>query len=403
MVWLAVEPLVAANPPLALDYASQSRIPQVASFIARRAVDAGALEPVVAAVGRNPRTVTSLLEGLRDGLEGRFDLAAPPNWAPVFDRLRRAGTRSAQLANDVAQRFGDAGAARANLDLLRSRSGSPDDRRRALQLLTARRPPQLVQYLPDLIDDPALRTDAIRAVAAYDDDGLGKVLLTRYPSFAPDDKREAVQALASRARYGRMLTEALARETVPRRDIPPHVVRQLRRVVGPKFADVWGAVDTSTVEDKGLSRYRGLLTDRALAAADVRNGRAIFQQTCGTCHKLYGDGADIGPDLTGSNRTNLDYLLLNVLNPGADVPEAYRMVVVTTRDGRTFTGTVSAETDRQLTLRVAGQQPAVISKADIQSREATAMSMMPPGLLDALLDREVIDLVVYLRTMTPGR
>ena len=256
---------------------------------------------------------------------------------------------------------------------------------------------------PSSIDDPALRTDAIRAVAAYDDEPLGKLLVAKYPSLDAEDKKEAVQALASRATYGRLLTEALARQAVPRRDIPPHVARQLRRVVGAKFADVWGPVETSAVEDRTLSRYRSLLTDRALAVADVRNGRAIFQQSCGACHRMYGEGGVLGPDLTGSNRINLDYLLFNVLNPSGDVPDAYRLVVVTTRDGRTFSGTVIGETDRQLTLREVGREPAIISKADIQSRETTPLSMMPQGLFDALLDREVIDLVAYLRTMTPVR
>ena len=107
----------------------------------------------------------------------------------------------------------------------------------------------------------------------------------------------------------------------------------------------------------------------------------------------------MGPDLTGSNRGNLDYLLLNVLNPNAEVQDAYKMVVVTTRDGRTFAGNIVTETDRQLTLRVVGRDAAaVINKSDIQSREATATSMMPPGLFDALTDREVIDLVGYVRT-----
>ena len=138
-----------------------------------------------------------------------------------------------------------------------------------------------------------------------------------------------------------------------------------------------------------------------MSAADVQNGRAVFQRTCGACHKLYGEGGTIGPDLTGSNRTNLDYLLFNVLNPNGEVQDAYKMVVVTTRDGRTFSGNVVAETDRQLTLRVAGRDAVVINKSDIQSREATAVSMMPPGLFDALTDREVIDLVGYLRTVKP--
>ena len=118
---------------------------------------------------------------------------------------------------------------------------------------------------------------------------------------------------------------------------------------------------------------------------------------------MYGEGGAVGPDLTGSNRANLEYLLANVLNPNADVPDAYKMVLVTTRDGRTFSGNVVAETDRQLTLRVVGRDTAIISKSDIQSREATAVSMMPPGLFDSLTDREVVDLVAFLRTTGPEK
>jgi putative heme-binding domain-containing protein len=136
-----------------------------------------------------------------------------------------------------------------------------------------------------------------------------------------------------------------------------------------------------------------------MAGANAASGRSVFQRTCGPCHKMYGEGGALGPDITGSNRANLEYLLVNVLNPNAEVPDAYKMVVVTTRDGRTRAGNVITETDRQITLRVVGGDPVAIAKADIQSREATATSMMPPGLFDALTDREVIDLVAYLRTV----
>ena len=136
-----------------------------------------------------------------------------------------------------------------------------------------------------------------------------------------------------------------------------------------------------------------------MSGANVRNGRVIFQRTCGPCHKLYGEGGTIGPDLTGSNRANLDYLLFNVLNPNGEIQDTYKMVVITTRDGRTFSGNVVSETPRQVTLRVVGRDAAVINKSEIQSRESTAVSMMPPGLFETLADREVIDLVGYLRTV----
>ena len=114
---------------------------------------------------------------------------------------------------------------------------------------------------------------------------------------------------------------------------------------------------------------------------------------------MYGKGGNIGPDLTGSNRTDVDYLLFNVLNPSGEIQDDYKLVVVTTRDGRTYSGNISAENDRQLTLRVVGQDAVIINKANIQSREVMPVSMMPNGLFETLTDKEVVDLVAYLRTM----
>jgi len=162
---------------------------------------------------------------------------------------------------------------------------------------------------------------------------------------------------------------------------------------------VWGPLEPIAAEDRAYARYRGLLNEKALGGANLPNGRSIFQKTCGPCHKMYGEGGSIGPDITGSNRANLEYLLFNVLSPNGEVQDAYKMVVITTRDGRTHAGSVAAETDRQITLRVVGGDPVTVAKADIQSRESTATSMMPSGLFDALTDREVVDLVAYLRTV----
>jgi putative membrane-bound dehydrogenase-like protein len=401
MIWLGVEPLVPGNPAIALERAAGSDLPLVSQLIARRAADAGALEPLVAAIGRAPKRLDSLLAGMRDGLEGRVDLAAPSNWPPVLERLKRSDPGVARLALEVAQQFGDTDTARRNLAAVGNKGAPIEQRRRALQMLAAQRRPQLVPELTRALDDEVLRVDVIRSMAAFEDDALGKSLIARYATFTAAEKSEALLTLASRRRYGRLLTEAIAQNAVPRRDVPPHVARQLLRVVGASFTDVWGPIEQSAGEERAYARYRGVLNDNAMSRANVRSGHAVFQRSCGACHKMYGEGGTLGPDLTGSNRVNLDYLLFNVLNPNGDVPEAYRMVVVTTRDGRTYAGNVVSETDRQITMRLVGQDAVVISKSDVQSRETTATSMMPPGLFDALTEREVIDLVGYLRTVEP--
>jgi putative membrane-bound dehydrogenase-like protein len=398
MIWLGIEPLVPGDAALALDHASRSRIPVLTRFIARRAIDADAIDALAAAIEKSPAMQLHLLEGMKDGLEGRYDVVAPSNWPAVYARLQRSDAAISRLATEITRQFSDADATAANLQSLRNPSTALDERRRALRTLTLQRRPQLATALPPLLDDQSLRIDAIRSIAAFDDESLGKLLVTRYAGLNDAEKAEAIQTLASRARYARMLTDALAAGVIPKQAVPPHIARQLRRLVGARFAEIWGPVDENASEERAYTRYRGLLNDTAMKGASAQNGHAVFLRTCGACHTLYGEGGTIGPDLTGSNRGNLEYLLANVLNPNGDVPDAYKMVVVTTRDGRTFSGNVVTETDQQLTLRVVGRDTVAIRKSDIQSRETTAVSMMPTGLFDALTDREVIDLVSYLRS-----
>jgi putative heme-binding domain-containing protein len=112
---------------------------------------------------------------------------------------------------------------------------------------------------------------------------------------------------------------------------------------------------------------------------------------------MYGKGGNIGPDLTGSNRGSVDYILFNVLNPSGEIQDDYKLVVITTRDGRTYSGNVVAENDRQVSMRIVGQDVTVINKADIQSQEVMPTSLMPIGLFDNLSEEEVLDLVKYLQ------
>ena len=116
---------------------------------------------------------------------------------------------------------------------------------------------------------------------------------------------------------------------------------------------------------------------------------------------MYGKGGEIGPELTGSNRSHLDYLLFNILDPSGDIQDDYRLVVLTSRYGRTYTGNIVSETDRQIRLKTVGEGIISINKANIQSKEVTEVSMMPPGLLDNLSDQEIINMIAYLQKMDP--
>ena len=303
------------------------------------------------------------------------------------------------MATPIAQILGDAGAVTAMLATLDNAKAKPADRQTALRGLASQEHDALKGRLVGLLDDKALRVDSIRAMASYDEKAFSSELLKRYAKLSADDKTAVVQTLASRPSYAGRLTDAIKSGSVPRRDIPAYIVRQLRRVAGPSFVDVWGKIDSlSADKEAAFAKYRTLLTGEAIAKGNAVKGRAIYERTCSACHKLYGAGGEIGPDLTGSNRANLDYILENILNPSGDIPEGYQMILVTTRGGQTYAGTLASENEQQLVLRVVGLPPVTLAKSEIQSRETIPTSMMPEGLMATMKDGEVVDLITYLRT-----
>jgi putative heme-binding domain-containing protein len=114
--------------------------------------------------------------------------------------------------------------------------------------------------------------------------------------------------------------------------------------------------------------------------ADMEAGHKIAQQVCFTCHKLYGEGADIGPDLTGVGRSTLDALLANVIDPNQIIGKGYENVEIETKDGRSVSGRVVEETDSKIKIVSAGPKEEVIAKSDIASKRVTENSVMPEGL-----------------------
>lgn len=404
MIWFGLEPLLLQNPSRALELAGQSKIPLIVNHIGRRLTDANATETLLAKLPNVPSPqATQLLEGLRDALEGRSDVKAPANWKTAYEKLKLAKGKIAQLATEISQQFGDAESTTRALATLKNTNAPLSQRQKSLQVLATQQRTELLRELPNLLNDNGLRMDAIRAMAAFDHEPFGRLLLEKYSKLNEAEKAEAIQTLAARPRYGWLLTQALKNNNIAKRDVPSYTARQLRRVVGSGFVEVWGPIDHVAFDQTAYNKYRRLLTDEAVLGANATRGKAVFKRTCGPCHKMYGEGGIIGPDLTGSNRANLDYLLGNILDPSGEIQDDYKMVVVTTRNGRTYIGNVAKENDRQLTLRIVGQDAVVINKSDIQSREVNPASMMPTGLFDTLNDTEIKDLVKYLRTVEANK
>jgi putative membrane-bound dehydrogenase-like protein len=403
MLWFGIEPMVETDATRALALATRSKIPLLVPYIARRAIAAKQLEPVAATLLSNTDLALrlQLLEGVRDGLKslGRNGVTKPKNWDEAFAALD--ATKDAKLTDftaQIGQLFGDAKAADAQLAVLKDKA-APIERRR--QILTAFARDAYAAALPvvlSLLDEPAIRRDAISALASFDAPQIAPTLIKRYATLSAAEKAEVVLTLSTRRSNASALVAELKNNTIPKTDVTASDARQLYRVLGPSFVEFWGPI-TQLASDKQaeMAKYKAMLTDAELAKANTGKGRAIYERTCMACHKLYGAGGIIGPELTGSNRADLDYILSQILNPSEVMQESYQLVIVTTRDGRTLSGTVVAEDNQQLTLRLVGQDT-IVTKSEILSREKSPVSMMPEGLLKTLKDDEVRDLIGYLRT-----
>jgi putative heme-binding domain-containing protein len=150
-------------------------------------------------------------------------------------------------------------------------------------------------------------------------------------------------------------------------------------------------------EDKSqrIAGYHRLLTADRLEAADRSQGRYLFQKACATCHRLFGQGGTTGPDLTGAQRDNVAYLLSNIVDPSAQLAEDYRMWVLVLADGRVVNGVIAERAEQTVTLQTSNER-LVVDRSDIDELNQTELSIMPLGLLDALSDQQVCDLIAYL-------
>ena len=149
-----------------------------------------------------------------------------------------------------------------------------------------------------------------------------------------------------------------------------------------------------------------LSVDQALeiiqsGAGNPYAGESIYMDRCGTCHRLFFKGGEVGPDLTAYQRKDLGTLLTSILNPDAEIREGYQFVTIHTQDERTLSG-FEVERDFQVTiLRGLDGQNVILENSLIQERLPSPRSLMPSGLLHNLEHSQIRDLFAYLRISQP--
>jgi putative heme-binding domain-containing protein len=341
-----------------------------------------------------------ILKGMSDGLTGRRRVTMPAGWEEIAAKLAKSpNAQVRELVQSLSVTFGSASALAALKQALADSKSDPKARQAALDVLLAAREPGLAESLQALLKDSGIRGGALRGLAAYEDEKTPSAILEVYPSLSAAEKKDALNTLVSRAAFAKPLLAAVGAKTVPAKDLTADLVRQLRQF---KDADLnalvtrlWGAVRDSDADKLAdMARIKKLVASRP--PGEAPKGRVVFSRVCQQCHTLFEVGGKVGPDITGSNRGDLDYILQNIVDPNAVIPNEYQTWNLDTKDDRAITGIVKEQNDNAVTI-VTANETLVIPRAEVASLQRGQLSMMPEGLLQALSEEDICDLFAYLK------
>lgn len=409
LLWYGIQPAVLHAPDTAAELALGAQIPKIRRFITRHLSEdweqnAPQIQKLVAALtasGAAPRAA-DVIEGMAEALRGRRKAAAPQGWRAFVSSLEgKLPAATQKLLLEISAVFGDGRATDELRAIVKNTASDLGARRRALEALTLNRAEALQPLITPLLTEMEIAPDAIRALATLGAVETPSILLNAFGSLRSQSaKTEAVNALSSRVPFAKALLDAMGAGKIARKEVGPLQVRQLRSLNDPditrRVTELWPEYrPVSADKQRLLTLYRARLTPATLEKASKEHGRSLFLQSCGACHKLFGEGGQIGPDLTGSDRKNLDYLLENILDPSAIVPENYRVSVITTRDDRVINGIVGTSTDRLMIVQTPTER-LTLERKEIESVKPSTLSMMPEGLLEGLSENDQRDLIAYL-------
>lgn len=413
MIWYGIEPAVAREPIRAVQFVERTKIERVRQYVSRRLTLEMDRQPeaiekllVVAAKTNDEHLRSDILRGMSEAMSGWTKVTPPKGWAAVAELAMKSDSNELKTtARELSVVFGD-GRAMDELKALVTNGGADvSARQQALRTLVTAKPEGLVTLLHKLLDDRELIVEAIRGLATVDHAETPKRVLDRFVRLTPEGKLVAISTLVSRPNYARELLNAVGAEQISRREISAFHARQILSFgddeLTKQLTKVWGEVRSTSAEKQQVAaKWKASLTPERLKTAKLGEGRALFAKSCANCHVLFGSGKSAGPDLTGGNRRNLDYLLENILDPSATVAADFRMSVFALKDGRVINGVVVEKSEKTLTVQTQSDR-VTIQRADIEEQKVSTLSLMPDGLFQNLSEDQVRDLIGYL--MSPDQ
>jgi putative heme-binding domain-containing protein len=234
----------------------------------------------------------------------------------------------------------------------------------------------------------------VGALATTGDASVPATLLAAWPSFSPETRSAAVEALLSREPWTFALIEYARTNGTPafdasrRAQLLKHSSARIREVAGELFNS-----SATSSRAKVIEQFQPALK----LDGEVGRGEPVFTKLCVVCHKRGGAGNEVGPDLISVAGHPPEKLLANILDPSADVQPGFHAYSCRLADGTELYGLITAETGNSITFKFADGTTRAVRRADIEELTGGSVSLMPEGLEAGLSHQEMADLIQFLR------
>lgn len=248
----------------------------------------------------------------------------------------------------------------------------------------------------------AVCVKAIEYLAKFDHEPLIEFLIDYYlKTKSPDVQEGSVGILLARSKSALRLLEQVEAGSLSAESLPLDRVRSLVDFNDPRINMLltkhWGRLKGSTPEEK-LAEVRRLNNDLRAGTGNRVTGKQLFQQHCASCHKLFGEGQEIGPDLTSANRKDREYMLVSIVDPSSIIRREYVSMAIRTTDQRVLTGLVKDNGNGRLTIQPQQGQAFDVSRDEVEEMKTSDVSLMPEDLYRKWSPQDLRDLFEYLQS-----
>jgi putative membrane-bound dehydrogenase-like protein len=229
-------------------------------------------------------------------------------------------------------------------------------------------------------------------------------LLRNYTAMDSQLRSKTRDVVLTRKTWAAAFLEGIDSGAFPKNDIPIDQLQKVALLEDDRLNEIirthWGNITRGTPEEK-LADVRRFNNDLRAFSGDATKGHETFMKTCAVCHRLFGEGNLVGPDLTGANRKDRDYLLVNIVDPSAVIRKEFISYNVQTTDGRVLTGLLAEQSSDSITLLGSNSERTSIPRSQLKSIDESKTSLMPEGLLHTLKPQELRDLFAWLQADPP--